>query len=860
MLGNLGHLLIIIAFVSITIAIYAYFKGSTVSDSTSSSGWTTLARSSYFIHLLAVVATVATLFSIIYFHHFEYHYAWKHSSRELPWYFMISCFWEGQEGSFLLWIFWNAFLGLILIKTAKHFEQSTMTVFCTIQFFLLSMILGAYFGGGMKVGSSPFLLLRDVMSDDVFKTNPDFIPANGTGLNPLLQNIWMVIHPPVIFLGFALSGVPFAFAIAALWKGKLKTFIAKTAPWLMVTVGVVGIGIMMGAYWAYETLNFGGYWNWDPVENAILVPWLVMLAAVHGMVLYRRKEKGFLPTISLVISGFLLIVYSTFLTRSGILGNSSVHAFTDLGLSGQLLLFLIFFVLISVGMLVYNRKSLTSVEQNLDILSLEFWMLLGICVIGLSAFQVLIPTSIPVFNVIIEAFGSTKSFAPPTDPIGFYSKYQLWFAAGFCILSAFAQSFYWKKIKTKQKLENEMILPLVATLVVTSIFVLIGKTRDLSYIFLIGSCVYLLSVCIFLSVDLLKSFQRTSLGGILAHMGMAVMLLGFVYSAGHQRIISQNLTINALDSGLPAHNVQQNILLSRNVPKENNDYSLSYQSRNYELLSVGTLIPSEHLINTSMNGKKIVKKDFTDKTGSTYRAGETLHVNTENTYYTIDILEPGGDSFTISPRMQNNPQMGYIASPDIKSYPFRDIYTHITNFPDPEKVEWNEPLKAKVSIGQSLEVDGLEIVLTNIAIKDAIPNIALSQKDIALEASISVSDEYHTYEANPVFHVSADRSIRFFPDEVEALGTKVLLSGVNPASKEYELTVMTSQRDWITLKSIEMPMISLVWVGFLIMVCGIGVAFYNRLVESKSTEDELVISAVTNEMLDMNNVRMVVNH
>ena len=405
MLGDYGHLSIIIAFVSIALAIYGYVVSANAHEVSTKQEWLVFARGCFVVHGVSVLATIGILYSIIYFHHYEYHYAWKHSSNDLPVYFIISCFWEGQEGSFLVWIFWNVLLGVLLMYTNKTIEAPTMVFFGLIQCCLVSMIIGIYFFDVVKVGSSPFQLLRDVDGGDIFKMNPSFVPTDGNGLNPLLQNIWMVIHPPIIFLGFALSGVPFCLAMAALWKRKTKDFITQSAPWVLASVCVIGIGIVMGAYWAYETLNFGGYWNWDPVENAILIPWLIFLASVHGMTLYRRKKKGLALTIALVMLGFILIVYSTFLTRSGILGNASVHAFTDLGLSGQLLLFLLLFTFGGMAMFYFFRNDLREPNENTAFLSLEFWMLLGISVVCLSAFQVLLPTSIPVFNVILESDG-----------------------------------------------------------------------------------------------------------------------------------------------------------------------------------------------------------------------------------------------------------------------------------------------------------------------------------------------------------------------------------------------------------------------------------------------------------------------
>ena len=134
---------------------------------------------------------------------------------------------------------------------------------------------------------------------------PDFIPEDGTGLNPLLQNYWMVIHPPMLFLGFALTVVPFSFAVAGMLRGKLKEWIRPALPWAQFATMILGVAILMGAYWAYETLNFGGYWNWDPVENAVYVPWLVMVAAMHTMIAYKNNGSALKVSIILVISTFL---------------------------------------------------------------------------------------------------------------------------------------------------------------------------------------------------------------------------------------------------------------------------------------------------------------------------------------------------------------------------------------------------------------------------------------------------------------------------------------------------------------------------------------------------------------------------
>ena len=217
--GDLGHLFVITSFISALISSFAYLKASTILDLKQQEAWRINGKVSFFVHAASVLGVCTTLFVIISNHYFEYHYAYNYSDLKLPSYYLISTFWNGQEGSFLLWLFWHAVLGIILIATNKFWEAPVMTIFSLVQAFLASMILGIVIPGlDFKIGSSPFILLRDAMLDaPIFKAQPEFIPKDGQGLNPLLQNYWMVIHPPTLFLGFALTVVPFSYCIAGLW-------------------------------------------------------------------------------------------------------------------------------------------------------------------------------------------------------------------------------------------------------------------------------------------------------------------------------------------------------------------------------------------------------------------------------------------------------------------------------------------------------------------------------------------------------------------------------------------------------------------------------------------------------------------
>ena len=194
--------------------------------------WNKVARWSFFIHGFSILGIFSLLFYMILNHHYEYHYAWSHSSNDLPVYYIISSFWEGQEGSFLLWQFWHVVLGFILIKIAKNYENPVMAVLSFAQVLLSSMVLGIYFFG-YKIGVNPFTLLRNTMADAPIFAKADYLNyiADGNGLNLLLQNYWMVIHPPVLFLGFAATVVPFSYAIASLWRADYKEWLKPALAW-----------------------------------------------------------------------------------------------------------------------------------------------------------------------------------------------------------------------------------------------------------------------------------------------------------------------------------------------------------------------------------------------------------------------------------------------------------------------------------------------------------------------------------------------------------------------------------------------------------------------------------------------------
>ncbi len=821
-IGKLGELFVIIAFCFALASIVSYLIRTQTGDK-----WVTksFARSMFIIHGLATIGVVATLFFIINQHYFEYHYAFSHSSRLLPVYYQISCFWEGQEGSFLLWIFWNVILGFIILKTNKFWEAPVMTIFSGVQLFLLSMILGIAPFEWLKIGSSPFILLRDAIAAPIFNTNPNFIPEDGSGLNILLQNYWMVIHPPTLFLGFATTLVPFAYCLAGLWVGKYRGWVRPALPWTIFSSLILGVGILMGAYWAYETLNFGGYWNWDPVENAVYVPWLVQIAALHTMISFKTSNTALKSAIILVLSVFLLILYSTFLTRSGILGNSSVHSFTDLGLSGQLLIYLLTFVVVTIFVCWKAWKNLKSDNDEPSVYSREFWIFLGTIVLTLMAFQIIIPTSIPVFNAILQNVGIDSNLAPPVDQVEFYSKFQIWFAIALALLSGFGQFFWWKKID-KQKLQETISKPIIVALVISSVIFFLGDLHEPSYMLLLTCSIFTITANLFIAIPLFKSSYKLS-GGAITHMGLGIMLIGILYSSGFSKTISLNNTGMVWSRDLPEEINQKNLLIFLNEPRQMGEYEINYLGKRRRIRETNAYVKDELLQPTLSPVRKIVKREINSLN---LKKGDTVTlIDAGKTYFEVSIKHKDGQNFKIYPVVQTDESKEMVVySPDIRHTLKSDLYAHVRTFPDPdEKEQWKHSDTLETQVGAQFFINDFVATLESINRIFSIDDIELSNEDVAVKASISVLGPAGTVLLEPIFLIK-NKMVGRIPDESLEIASKVTLLNILPETNTFELSIETTQKDWIIIEALEKPLINLLWVGTIIMIFGFIMALYRR--------------------------------
>ena len=817
--GEIGHLFILASFIFSLIFMVGYLFSEKSSEKIS---WFKFSKISFWAHAFFILATISTLYFIIINDRFEYYYAFQHSSTLLPIYYKVSSFWEGQEGSFLLWMFWNVIIGIYFsFKPFSRWSISVMIVIGFTQLILTSMILGIVFLD-IKIGSSPFILLRDAISAPIFNINPDFIPENGSGLNPLLQNYWMVIHPPTLFFGFAVSIVPFAYAISALRIGDFKSWILPAKKWLVLSVIILGIGIMMGAYWAYETLNFGGYWNWDPVENAVYVPWLFLVAGLHSILLTQKKKQYYKMSLILSIMSFILILYSTFLTRSGILGDSSVHSFTDLGLSGQLLIYLFSFIIISTYLLIKRWKDIPISVKESKVYSGDFWLFIGVLTLILMSFQVIFPTSIPVYNAIVELFGGFSNLAPPAEKEIFYSNAQIWFASSIAIFSAIAQVLWWRGKKITNKI-NLFSNPLVITLVVSALIIIFYPVNKPSYMILLTASLF----SIFSNGSVLLYFIKKKdliSSASVSHIGLAVMLIGILFSSGYSSIVSTNYTGLVWNNDFPDEVNRDNMLLFVNEKRKIGGYDVDYLGKRKKIKNFPGFINENYLEYVPILEKYILKKDI-EGNGKILYEKDTVEVdNKDITYFELKFSDQKNSdySFQLFPKVQRDGNSDMIVfSPDVKNDLLQDLYVHVRTYPDPdEEINWSEEDSILVRLKETFflndYVSSLENVTTKTYDKD--------QKRFIAEAKIKIQAAGQEYLATPAYVIDNDK-VGLIPSLVDDLGIKVYLSKIIPEKQQFEISFQTTQKNWVIIEAVQKPLINLMWLGFFILILGLGLSY-----------------------------------
>ncbi|MBT8220914.1 MAG: cytochrome c biogenesis protein CcsA [Bacteroidia bacterium] len=760
--GNLGHFLIVLSFVASLFAAATFIMAQKRRDGEEFNSWKRMGNIGFAIHGVSILSAIGLLFFIMINQYYEYQYVNGHVSDDLQMRYIFSAFWEGQEGSFMLWMFWHVILGGVILWRADQWQAPVLAVISIIQLFLLSMILGVHIPFGeetIKIGSSPFLLLREVFDLPLFSKANYVELLQGQGLNIALQNYWMTIHPPTLFLGFAATSVPFAYAIAGLWSGTHKESMKAILPWALFTGGILGTGILMGAAWAYEALSFGGYWAWDPVENTSLVPWLILIAALHSNLIAKATGYSIKSTYLFYILTFIFVLYSTYLTRSGILGDSSAHAFTEMGLEAQLIFFIAFFLIGGLWLYFKNSKSIVVPEKEEATFSKEFWMFIGSLILIFSAVLITFTTSIPVYNVIGEIFGLEMNLSSPDDVVAHHNKYQIWIGVLIGILSGFAQFLRWKEFDFARRfssLGKQIALTLAITIVCTVLTIRLLDYPSAPNILLVFAGYY----AIFSNLDYIIFMIRGKMkiaGSAFSHIGFGLFVLGVIASGVNKSYLSSN---PYAQRGLfEEFDYEKNVTLIKGLPMYMNDYKVTYLRDTFDGF---------------------------------------------HRYYHINFKELGDSSGTVQDEFDSYPSIIYdknfkfaSVNPSTKRYAQKDIFNHLAGAPeaelDPERAREIEDslsyvfqemaINRPITLTDTVKVDDArfprfhQIQLLNVRRTGEHPEYLSQEGDLVFSADL----EIQKYEADSTIRKQAMIVLREnllfnFPAQINTMGWKAKLT------------------------------------------------------------------------------------
>jgi len=511
-----GDLLLVMAFV-VALAATACFFPALRGGRNAIAGWL------FAGHAALLVAALALLWWLFLGHRFEYAYVAQYSSRTLSPALAFAASWAGQEGSILLWVTLSALLGLALLRQPGSLARPAMFFLGLLQSFLLLLLLVR----------TPFRISFPA-------------PADGQGLNPLLEDPWMVVHPPVLFLGYAALAIPFALGLAALAKREYREWNHMVWPWALFGVVSLGAGIVLGGIWAYKVLGWGGYWGWDPVENASLVPWLVTIALLHGLLIQRTTGSLVRTNLALASLGWVTVLAGTYLTRSGVLQDFSVHSFSDLGLNGPLRINLAVSLLLPAVLLAGRWRAIDAGSKQWASLSREAALWLGLVTVLILAALVAIGTTAPVYTALA---GRPASVQP-----GFYHSVSVPLGIALALLMALAPALRWSRQQGLGWLQT--MIPGLALGVATIGGALLAGVRAPLLLALLATTGIMFGVN---TLWMARLFRRGWAygAGHLGHVGVAVMVLGMVLAATLGR--------------------SERVRLVQGVPGRALDYQLTYQ-------------------------------------------------------------------------------------------------------------------------------------------------------------------------------------------------------------------------------------------------------------------------------------------
>ncbi|HEY4179387.1 MAG TPA: cytochrome c-type biogenesis CcmF C-terminal domain-containing protein [Kofleriaceae bacterium] len=485
-------------------------------------------------------------------HDFAIKYVAHTSNVAMSTAYKVTAFWGGLDGSLLFWVLvLGLFSTVAIVVNAKRHRDMIGFVVATIlvvQVFFLTLL---------------------IFTKNPFATSLTAPPADGEGLNPLLQNYWMVIHPPSLYTGFVAATIPFAFGIGALASGRLDDlWLGSVRSWMLICFGFLSLGLILGGRWAYEELGWGGYWAWDPVENAGLIPWFTATAFLHSAIIQEQRGMMKRWNLGLVCLTFFFTIFGTFMTRSGIV--QSVHAFgEDNVLALQFVVFMACIVVVSVGLITYRWNKLGSKNEFESFMSREFGFLVNNWILLACAFFVLFATMFPTISESLD--GSRVSVGKE-----FFNRYMVVFGLVLLFLAGAVPLLAWRRTTRERLLEQFVAPAAVAAIAIVACLVLAPQSKVLTDVFstslhapvsliAFGMCAFAAGSIgqefiratrvrarqtgssIGFSFVSLLIFKRRKYGGYIVHLGVAVAFVGFAGKA-YERMVDRTIQVPAVVS------------------------------------------------------------------------------------------------------------------------------------------------------------------------------------------------------------------------------------------------------------------------------------------------------------------------
>lgn len=704
-----------------------------------------ISKVAFWVGCAGLVASMGSLIALLLGGQFQYRYVFMHSEAGLPISYRIAGAWAGQEGSFLLWATAAAIFGLLTVRATGLYRRWYVAIY---SLFLLSIT-------AILTYESPFALLP-------FEGVAKQIPT-GQGMAPSLMNYWIVIHPPTIFLGFGSLTVLFCWAFSALITGDHSTWIRSTRPWAILSTAILGLGICMGGFWAYETQGWGGFWAWDPVENVSFVPWLFTIAFIHGLFVQVSRTKWHFLNIFLACVPLILFVYGTFLTRSGLLGEASVHSFAEMNRSALKILLAVlgilaisFFTVFVVKLRAARREPLPSITNHHTIWRREFfyglaiWLLAGIGIA--SAFGMSVPLVATLANKQLRVVDETL-----------YGQILIWLFVPLIIGMAISPFLSWTSLKGLSLwLRVHMAFWISTLLLGLFIFWCNKEIRFSTPVFSewpfgvkgpLLQWIWLLAfVCIFGMVGSairlydVAANDRSRMGGMVMHLGVCLLMFGLIVSRGLEK--------------------RTTAILREGTPVSSEGYIIRYVKTN------GDLVSRESSVTFELDGPE----------------GKTL-------------LRPG---ISYQNTNSDNPSTNII--PSIQHFPFHDLYLTLHPLIFDTQVEFKAGQSDSIVSTESLTFDNLRV------------DGEVGKNGTKFIADFILTTPDGTFKASPYFQIGING-----PEQPTVpIGPDYLISvnRIDAASKNVTLNIFFPRRPFHPVELFVKPMTIFVWLGTGIMSLG----------------------------------------